>query len=227
MILHRLLEALFENRRQHRHDLQLPARRPVPERPAPRPHPAGDRAAEGEARGGRASTTASTTGSRRCRTSKLYHTPLGDAADAEMTAAFERLAEARDESPLLQIEHREIRARRRAGGVIWFDFRELCGGPRSQNDYLELATQFHTCCCPACRRCRRASPRRRGASPGWSTCSTTAGSSSSSRPRSSPRSCTPKGRWPTSSRAPCRGCARCARWSSWRAAKRTVDTGLT
>jgi cell division protein ZapE len=75
---------------------------------------------------------------------ELYHAPLGPDADAAMTRAFERLAEARDESPILKIEHREIRARRRAGGVVWFDFRELCGGPRSQNDYLELATQFHT-----------------------------------------------------------------------------------
>ena len=74
----------------------------------------------------------------------LYHTPLSAAADASMTAAFERLAEARDESPLLRIEHRELQARRRAGGVVWFDFKQLCGGPRSQNDYLELATQFHT-----------------------------------------------------------------------------------
>jgi cell division protein ZapE len=74
----------------------------------------------------------------------LYHTPLGDVADAAMKDAFERLAEARDESPLLHIEHRELRSRRRAGGVVWFDFKELCGGPRSQNDYLELATQFHT-----------------------------------------------------------------------------------
>ena len=61
-----------------------------------------------------------------------------------MTDAFERLAEAKDEPPLLNIEHRELRARRRAGGVVWFDFKELCGGPRSQNDYLELASQFHT-----------------------------------------------------------------------------------
>jgi cell division protein ZapE len=74
----------------------------------------------------------------------LYHTPLGEVADAAMTEAFERLAEARDESPLLRIEQREIRARRRAGGVVWFDFKELCGGPRSQNDYLEMASQFHT-----------------------------------------------------------------------------------
>ena len=74
----------------------------------------------------------------------LYQTPLNAAAEALMTHAFERLAEARDESPLLHIEHRALRARRRAGGVVWFDFKELCGGPRSQNDYLELASQFHT-----------------------------------------------------------------------------------
>jgi cell division protein ZapE len=74
----------------------------------------------------------------------MYHCPLGPAADAAMSEAFERLAEARDEDPLLRIEHREIRARRRAGGVVWFDWRTLCGGPRSQNDYLELASQFHT-----------------------------------------------------------------------------------
>jgi len=75
---------------------------------------------------------------------ELYHTPLGVESDAAMTNTFDRLAEARDESPVLKIEHREIRARRRAGGVVWFDFKELCGGPRSQNDYLELASQFHT-----------------------------------------------------------------------------------
>lgn len=74
----------------------------------------------------------------------LYHTPLGPVADAEMNVAFERLAEAKDESSVLHIEHRELQARRRAGGVVWFDFKQLCGGPRSQNDYLELATQFHT-----------------------------------------------------------------------------------
>jgi cell division protein ZapE len=44
----------------------------------------------------------------------------------------------------VHIEEREIRALRRAGGAIWFDFATLCGGPRSQNDYLELATRFHT-----------------------------------------------------------------------------------
>jgi cell division protein ZapE len=75
---------------------------------------------------------------------ELYHTPLGAQADTAMAAAFDKLAEQRDESPDLNIEHRELHARRRAGGVVWFDFKALCGGPRSQNDYLELATRFHT-----------------------------------------------------------------------------------
>ena len=73
-----------------------------------------------------------------------YHTPLGAKADKEMLEAFNRLAEAKDEDPVLQIESRQIYARRKAGGVIWFDFKTLCGGPRSQNDYLEIASQFHT-----------------------------------------------------------------------------------
>jgi cell division protein ZapE len=74
----------------------------------------------------------------------LYHQPLGAAADTAMQQAFERLAEAQDEDPILNIEHRQLRTRRRAGGVVWFDFAQLCGGPRSQNDYLELAARFHT-----------------------------------------------------------------------------------
>ena len=75
---------------------------------------------------------------------EMYHCPLGEAADAAMQAAFSRLAEARDEAPVMNIEHRELRSLRRAGGVVWFDFRTLCGGPRSQNDYLEIASRFHT-----------------------------------------------------------------------------------
>lgn len=75
---------------------------------------------------------------------EMYHQPWGEAADAEMTDAFAKLAESVDEDPVLHIEAREIYAKRKAGGVVWFDFKTLCGGPRSQNDYLEIATQFHT-----------------------------------------------------------------------------------
>jgi cell division protein ZapE len=75
---------------------------------------------------------------------KRYLCPLGAAAEAALTKAFDEIAEARDEDPLLHIEQREITSRRKAGGVVWFDFKSLCGGPRSQNDYLEIASRFHT-----------------------------------------------------------------------------------
>jgi cell division protein ZapE len=75
---------------------------------------------------------------------KLYHSPLSAATEAAMSDAFTRLAATHEEDPVLHIESRQIRAHRRAGGVVWFDFKTLCAGPRSQNDYLEIATQFHT-----------------------------------------------------------------------------------
>jgi cell division protein ZapE len=75
---------------------------------------------------------------------ETYHVPLGEKADLAMEAAFNELAETRDEEPVLHIESRQIRAYRKAGGVVWFDFKALCGGPRSQNDYLEMASRFHT-----------------------------------------------------------------------------------
>lgn len=75
---------------------------------------------------------------------EAYLTPLSAQTDAALRAAYARIAEMADQDPTLRIEAREIRALRRAGGIIWFDFATLCGGPRSQNDYLEIASQFHT-----------------------------------------------------------------------------------
>ncbi len=75
---------------------------------------------------------------------RLYHYPLGAAADAALMDAFSRLAHIQGDDPVLRIEAREVRTLRRSGGVVWFDFKTLCGGPRSQNDYLEIASQFHT-----------------------------------------------------------------------------------
>ena len=74
----------------------------------------------------------------------LYHVPNGPQADAEMEQAFNVLEETHDEDPVLHIESRQILAKRKAGGMVWFDFKTLCGGPRSQNDYLEIASLFHT-----------------------------------------------------------------------------------
>ncbi len=74
----------------------------------------------------------------------MYHVPADAKADAAMDLAFTALAATHDEDPILHIEAREIHALRKAGGVVWFDFKTLCGGPRSQNDYLEIASRFHT-----------------------------------------------------------------------------------
>ena len=48
------------------------------------------------------------------------------------------------ENAVIEVEGRELTSIKRADGVIWFDFAELCDGPRSQNDYIELARCFHS-----------------------------------------------------------------------------------
>ena len=75
---------------------------------------------------------------------QCYHTPLDEPARVALQDAFERLADTPPQDPVLHIEHREIRAKALAGSVVWFDFATLCGGPRSQNDYLELVDRFQT-----------------------------------------------------------------------------------
>jgi len=75
---------------------------------------------------------------------ETYLVPSGASAEEKLEAAFDELAETEDEDPVLTIEARQIRARRRAGSVVWFDFAVLCGGPRSQMDYLELVARFNT-----------------------------------------------------------------------------------
>lgn len=75
---------------------------------------------------------------------KAYVTPLCAATDQVLREDFLRIAEVADEDAHINIEGRDLRALRRAGSVIWFDFATLCGGPRSQNDYLEIASRFHT-----------------------------------------------------------------------------------
>ena len=42
----------------------------------------------------------------------------------------------------LDINGRDIRARKCAKGVAWFDFDDICDGPRSQADYIEIARWY-------------------------------------------------------------------------------------
>jgi len=76
---------------------------------------------------------------------QLFHHPLSAETDQHLLAAFEHISpEAGEAGGSVEIEGRMIPTRRRGDGVIWFDFVDLCDGPRSQNDYIELARLYHT-----------------------------------------------------------------------------------
>ncbi|HEX4781075.1 MAG TPA: cell division protein ZapE [Usitatibacter sp.] len=75
----------------------------------------------------------------------VYYTPLDDKADAHLAMFFEAMTKATfAEDGALEIGGRSIAFRRRAKGVVWFDFPELCEKPRSQVDFLEIASAYHT-----------------------------------------------------------------------------------
>ena len=75
----------------------------------------------------------------------IYFTPLGAEAEHGLDACFERIAPgSRRPEPSIEINGRPIAVRRRADGVIWFDFVALCAGPRAVADYIELAQSFNT-----------------------------------------------------------------------------------
>jgi len=57
---------------------------------------------------------------------------------------FSDLKDVEEERQPLDVEGRQIAYRKRAGGLVWFDFAALCGGPRSYTDYVDLARRFHT-----------------------------------------------------------------------------------
>jgi cell division protein ZapE len=75
---------------------------------------------------------------------ELFHTPLDEAADVSLRASFEALApEPGVFDTGIEVEGRRIPVRALADDVVWFDFEALCDGPRSQNDYIELAREYH------------------------------------------------------------------------------------
>jgi len=75
---------------------------------------------------------------------ELYHYPLDAAADESLRDSFEKLAALPGHHwERMEVNGRYITCRCRADDVGWFDFAELCDGPRSQNDYIELARLFH------------------------------------------------------------------------------------
>lgn len=77
---------------------------------------------------------------------EIYHAPLDEKADSNLVGYFNQLApdhQAHSENKPIIINGREITARMEADDVAMFDFDVLCGGPRSQNDYMEISRLYH------------------------------------------------------------------------------------
>lgn len=76
---------------------------------------------------------------------ELWHAPLDPVAEQNLEQYFRNMAPGRGtEGESLDVLGRSISTRRCAEGIAWFDFDALCAGPRSQEDYIEIARCFQT-----------------------------------------------------------------------------------
>ena len=83
---------------------------------------------------------------RKLEKSELYHSPLSQQSYNAVGAIFEDLR-ATDASIVkntqLRIGSRLIPVERLTSDIVWFEFSAICEGPRSQNDYIDIALEFH------------------------------------------------------------------------------------
>jgi cell division protein ZapE len=76
---------------------------------------------------------------------EIWHEPLDATATQNLEEYFVAIApDTGSSGQSIEILGRDIRTCRRADGIAWFEFAELCDGPRSQDDYIELARAFQT-----------------------------------------------------------------------------------
>ncbi|WP_114520066.1 cell division protein ZapE [Altererythrobacter sp. ZODW24] len=80
-----------------------------------------------------------------------WHTPLGDAATAQVSEAFFRLTDYPPDDaanvPSAELElggNRTLHVPKSFKGVAVFSFKRLCGQPRGASDYLAIAMNYHT-----------------------------------------------------------------------------------
>ena len=82
---------------------------------------------------------------RHMQDTQLFYVPAGPKADRHLEQVFQCLTgHHQPASGDLSLNGRDIPTRRHSDGVAWFDFQALCEGPRSQEDYIEIARGFHT-----------------------------------------------------------------------------------
>ena len=76
---------------------------------------------------------------------EIYHHPVDALAEQMLVRNFEHLApDTGVRSQTIDIQGRSIETIRVGDGVVWFEFEELCGGPRSAADYIEIAKYYQS-----------------------------------------------------------------------------------
>lgn len=76
---------------------------------------------------------------------EIYHSPLDEKANAMLENDFKHVSpDEGTKGEALEIEGRTIETVRCGDGVVWFDFKALCDGPRGAADYIEIARQYQT-----------------------------------------------------------------------------------
>jgi len=74
-----------------------------------------------------------------------WYTPCGPETERELAAEFRALSADQPQEPgPLEVRGRELPIRCLSGSLLWAGFDQLCDGPRSAADYIDLAFRFST-----------------------------------------------------------------------------------
>jgi cell division protein ZapE len=82
---------------------------------------------------------------RRLERAPIYLDSALPGTASQLAQCFAALAGSGISGPaILSVEGRPIQARATGAGMVWFEFADICEGPRSQNDYIDIARLYHT-----------------------------------------------------------------------------------
>ena len=73
-----------------------------------------------------------------------YLYPASDETEQRLAESFAALAPHAELDASIEVNGRRIPARGSGDGAAWFAFGDICDGPRSANDYIEVSREFHT-----------------------------------------------------------------------------------
>jgi hypothetical protein len=74
---------------------------------------------------------------------EVFYIPANDENERKLADLFTQVTAGQAERPSeIEIHGRMLRCKKRTDKAIWFDFRMLCFGPRSQADYLYLSEHY-------------------------------------------------------------------------------------